>query len=200
MGETDDDVSRLRPQGSEVCMRQVREDETEMSEMREYKFIIPGKPVGKQSARTFTPKRKDGTFVMKHGKPLVVTTTPEKSRNFHAVAVQMAANAGIQLMEYAILEIVICIPCRLKKYKTKADVWLEPKVRPDRDNVKKIIQDSLQGIAYMNDKNTLDGRTVYEFLPPGSQPFTEVTVTETHWHKNVRHDKSLMEGSYVLGE
>ena len=146
-------------------------------------FIVPGRPVGNQSKQSAT--------VMKNGRPITIHYTPNKTRNFHALVTMCALAAQLPKLDYAIVDIAICIPCRVKRYKTRADEWLEPKVRPDRDNVAKIVGDALQGIAYLNDKNIQDGRTYYKYLPPDQQPYTEITIRETDWHHYIHNSEEL---------
>lgn len=140
--------------------------------MKSYTFTIPGPPVGKQETQVFTGRRKDGsTFRM--------GVKPQKSRNYHARVVQFASEAGIELMPFVSLEVVVAMPMTVaKKRKTKPDVWKPPGVRPDCDNVKKIVKDALQGIAYKNDKQVIIEYCCYEWLEPDTQPCTRVTVRE----------------------
>ena len=156
-----------------------------MDNPRVWKFTVPGRPVGNKSTRFFNPKRGDGSPVMKHGQPVMVPTKDKDSRNFHALVVICAQEANLPLLDYAIVDIAICLPCRLKRYKTKPDEWLEPRVRPDTDNVKKTCRDALQNIAYRNDKDVMDCRSYYRFLPPDHQSYTEITIRETHWRKHI---------------
>lgn len=130
-----------------------------------YILIIPGRPVGKQSAQV----TRKGAFI------------PDKSRNFMASVGQYAADAGVEVLDYCRVDIHICLPVRLKVYKTKDDVELEPKVRPDEDNVRKTVKDGLEGIAYVNDKNVVWGECGYHFINHDLMPFTRVIITECHW-------------------
>jgi len=156
--------------------------------MDSWTFIVPGRPVGNE-AKTSATVRKGRSTIRVH-------YTPEKTRNFYALVVMCAKAANLPMLDQVILDVAICIPCRVKKYKTMPDKWIEPRVRPDRDNIIKIIGDALQNILYLNDKDVLDGRTYYRFIPPDAQPYTEVTVRATGWIEHI----SLPEGYKYNGE
>lgn len=135
-----------------------------------YEFTIPGPPVGKQRARVFTPP----------GGKYPIATTPPKTRNYEALIKMCATEAQIPMMDYFKMSIEIFLPMRLKKYKTKPDVWLEPRQRPDRTNIEKSVEDALQGIAIKNDKDILSSESCYRFTKQ-SQPFVRVQITEVDW-------------------
>lgn len=140
--------------------------------MREYKLIIPGKPVGKQETQVFTGRRKDGSTFRQGVKP-------QKTRNFHALVRSEAAKLDIPLMDYARIRVIVALPFTIaRKRKTKPDVWKYPGVRPDTDNVKKIIRDAIQGVVYSNDKNCLFDAGCYRWLLPWEKPYTEVIIQE----------------------
>jgi Holliday junction resolvase RusA-like endonuclease len=93
-----------------------------------------------------------------------------------------AQHAGVELVERVKVDIAICLPMNVKHFKTKPDVYSEPLVRPDRDNVSKSIGDALQGILVRDDKHILDGRSYYVWLRnPNAQPKTIITITEVDW-------------------
>lgn len=140
--------------------------------MKTFTFIIPGRSVGKQETQVFTGKRKDGSAFR-------CGVKPEKSRNFHALVRDTASRADLPMMKYAKLRVVVALPYRVvKARKTMPDVWKAPGVRPDTDNVKKIVKDALQGISYVNDKNCIDDGSHYRWILPWEKPHTEVIITE----------------------
>ena len=143
---------------------------------REYKIIIPGKPVGKQETEVFTNRRRDGSSY-RHG------VKPQKTRDFYDSVYKTArfeaARQGIPLMPYARIRVIVALPFTIaRKRKTKPDMWKYPGVRPDTDNVKKIIRDALQGIIYGNDKNCLFDSGQYRWLLPWAEPYTEIVIQE----------------------
>ena len=83
------------------------------------------------------------------------------------------------MIKYARLRIIVALPYRIAKArKTMPDVWKAPGVRPDTDNVTKIIKDALQGISYTNDKNCIHGEDHYLWLLPWEKPHTIITIRE----------------------
>ena len=139
---------------------------------REYKLIIPGRSVGKQETQVFTGRRKDGSTFRQGVKP-------QKSKNFHALVRDIAARSDIPLLPYARLRIIVALPFTIaRKRKTKPDMWKYPGVRPDTDNVMKIIKDALQGVIYINDKLCIDDGGRYMWLMPWEKPYTEILIRE----------------------
>lgn len=62
-----------------------------------------------------------------------------------------------------------------KRLQQMADKIIRPVKKPDWDNVGKIICDSLNGVAYHDDSQIVDGR-VRKFY--GTEPFVVVTIEE----------------------
>lgn len=153
--------------------------------MKQYRLTIPGDPVGKQRPRVFNPtNRQTGQPMMKGGKPLIIAMTPQKTRNFEATIVQMAQAADVGMMERVKLMVIVCIPYRVKVYKTKADAVLEPGRRPDVDNVFKAVADALEGIAFRNDRHVLEIHGYYMFTKE-RQARTEIIIEEVDWRDYV---------------
>ena len=108
------------------------------------KLVIPGKPLGKQRPR-----------VLKTG----VAYTPKQTVNYEAVV------RSLYIQEYAAEKPFDGpVSMRIKAYyqipksasKRKREDMLHgiilPTVRPDVDNISKIITDALNGVAYLDDK------------------------------------------------
>jgi len=153
--------------------------------MKQYRLTIPGPPVGKQRPRVFNPtNRQTGQPMMKGGKPLIIAMTPQKTRTFEATIVQMADAANVGMMERVKLTVIVCIPYRIKEYKTKADAILEPGQRPDVDNVFKSVADALEGIAFKNDRHVLEIHGYYAFTE-SRQACTKVIIDEVKWEDYV---------------
>lgn len=144
-----------------------------------FSFIVPGMAVGKQRGRTFIPRRKDGSLVMRGKQPLTVTMTPKKTQTYESMVKMCAYQAGVKPVCQCKMRIEIFIPVRVKQFKTKADAIEEPRVRPDVDNVVKIISDALNGVAYKDDKDVLEIAASYRFIRGG--PETRVTIEEVCW-------------------
>lgn len=111
----------------------------------EFKFTIPGKPTGKGRPR-----------FSRYGH----TYTPEQTTNYENL-VKVCFKQAYPRAEPFPQKIELCadikayypIPAstsKIKKQKMKDGIY-KPTVKPDTDNVAKIILDSLNGIAYHDD-------------------------------------------------
>lgn len=133
-------------------------------------FTIPGPPVGKQRARTV---RNNG---------ITRSFTPEKTVNFEALvktsfraenpeAVPAPGPVGM------LCTIIYPIPqswSGRKKAAALAEI-IRPTVKPDGSNVIKAVEDALNGIAWVDDRQIVDERIIKLY---GIQPRTEVTIWE----------------------
>ena len=136
------------------------------------KIRIPGKPTGKQRART-----------LKTG----FSYTPEKTINYENLIKLIYRESGGGYMEgplKAQVKIVFDIPkSTSKKNREKMMAGeLFPTKKPDIDNVQKIIFDALNGIAYKDDTQII---LVEAWKKYGEQPYVEVTLEEV---MNDAHD------------
>jgi Holliday junction resolvase RusA-like endonuclease len=50
-------------------------------------------------------------------------------------------------------------------------------VKPDHDNVSKLLDDALEGILWSNDSRIVDARVLKFFAPAGSEPWIDLLVT-----------------------
>ena len=108
------------------------------------KFIIPGKPMGKQRPR-----------VLKNG----ISYTPKETVNYEVYVKQcyLEEYAGKELLNGPVkikIEAYMPIPKSASKKIQKAMKagQIRPAKKPDWDNIGKIITDALNGIAYDDDK------------------------------------------------
>ena len=111
-------------------------------------IVIPGKPLGKQRPR-----------VLKSG----ITYTPKKTVNYETFVKMMYLEkyAGEKPFEGPVsVEIVALyqIPKSASKKRKEAMKRgaIKPTVRPDVDNISKIITDALNGVAYLDDKQIIE--------------------------------------------
>ena len=134
-------------------------------DLKQWSFIVPGRPVGKQRPR-----------ITRRG----YAYTPAKSREYEELVAAYALEAGVQECAYVHIGIVCRLPCPQRKGKEPVR---EPRKRPDLDNIAKCILDGLQDIAYSNDKDVLGLSIRWQFIPPGedAEPDTEVIVTDVAW-------------------
>lgn len=140
-----------------------------------YEFKIPGEPMGKQRPK-FSRK---GKFVK--------TYTPQKTVNYETYVKQCF------LMEYPdytpfenelIVRINACFPIPKsfsKKKKEQAEMgFITPTKKPDCDNIAKIVLDSLNGLAFIDDKQVvrLFVAKNYDILPRVDVSISELGVDE----------------------
>lgn len=132
----------------------------------EYRFEIPGKPVGKARPRVY------GKHAM----------TPESTVLYENLVKMMALQAmagGRQLSGCLSLEVAIlhAIPKSTPKSKVRDFVTgaVRPRSKPDADNVVKIIADALNGVMYHDDAAIVEiiARKYYY-----GEPHVRVTVLE----------------------
>lgn len=135
-----------------------------------YEFNIPGEPMGKQRPKF----SRQGQFVK--------TYTPQKTVNYETYVKQcfLMKYPQYQPLEGRLIARVTAnfpIPKSFsKKKREQADMGLiSPTKKPDCDNIAKIILDSLNGIAFEDDKQvvTLVVEKVYHEIPS-----VEVVVKE----------------------
>jgi len=127
-------------------------------------LTIPGNPVGKQRARVcrtghaFTPAK------TVNYEALVKQTFAAKYPNF----VPMPGPARITLS-------IFIMPSKETKRKLKKGAKIYPTIKPDISNVLKIIEDTLNGLAYVDDKQIVWIEVVKAYSP---KPRVEVIVGE----------------------
>jgi len=115
------------------------------------KFIIPGEPIGKARPR-----------VVNGGKH---TYTPAKTKNYETLVKELFYYQYGQMLLEGPIEIDIKayfkIPKSTSKKNRKAmlDGVLRPEKKPDIDNVVKAITDSLNDLAYLDDKQIVKAIT-----------------------------------------
>ena len=132
---------------------------------RQWIIRLPVKPVGKQN-----PVPIKGRMYR-----------AKKSDYFMSIVKVYAESVGVEMVEHCIIDVFSCYPVGLHKYKTKADVELEPKVRPDEDNVRKGIKDALHGILYTNDKCVHWGVNGNLYIDYGEMPQVIIVISECDW-------------------
>lgn len=117
-------------------------------------FFIPGKPTGKGRPRvcrnvTYTPKE------TKDYETLVRTCYKQKYSNKEPIP----AKTPVEVEIYAYFKIPKSMP--KKQVKLIENNELFPTVKPDGDNISKIILDALNGVAYYDDNQVTD-LTIYK--------------------------------------
>ena len=135
------------------------------------RFTIPGKPCGKGRPR-FAQR---GRFVK--------TYTPEQTVNYENLVIleyQRSAK-NFRFEDNAALRVNITAYYPIPKSvsaKKRADMIagaIRPTTKPDWDNIGKIVCDALNGIAYRDDSQIVDGRTIKFYA---ENPRVEVEMYE----------------------
>lgn len=130
-------------------------------------FEIQGEPMGKQRPKF----SRAGKFVR--------TYTPAKTVNYEQWVKLCYKQAGGEHLGTGPIEIVVEVNYKIpksfskKKRQQALDRIIVPTVKPDCDNVLKIICDSLNGIAYEDDKQIVHAN-VWKFY--AEQPSVNVRV------------------------
>ena len=133
------------------------------------KFWIPGKPQGKARARTVNNGGRVHSF------------TPEKTvlyENLIKLCFEQAKPKDWQPLQGWVemtIRAVFPVP---KSYSKKMRKWClegceKPTVKPDTDNLAKVICDALNGLAYADDKQIIKLTITKEY---GEEPGVEVTL------------------------
>lgn len=106
-------------------------------------FEIIGKPQGKARARTYYNAKLNR----------IMTFTPDKTVNYEN---WIKLNFFNNYPNHIIIEkpLQVKIICYFKK--NKSNKMIEPIIKPDLDNIAKIILDSLNNVAYKDDKQVIN--------------------------------------------
>lgn len=111
-------------------------------------FEVPGKPQGKARARTvFNPKMKRS-----------ISYTPQETVNYEnliKILFLQKRPVGFSMMQMPVSVIITAV-----YRKAKANKMILPMLKPDADNICKCVLDSLNGIAYSDDKQVVDVRVI----------------------------------------
>jgi Holliday junction resolvase RusA-like endonuclease len=119
-------------------------------------FWISGKPQGKERPR-FT--RQGHTYTPKKTRSYENTVITTFLRNFRKNGVKFPTFDGDKQVSVELIAYYE-IPKSWSKKKRAAAIegMLRPTVKPDTDNIAKIVLDSLNGLAYADDKQVVDCR------------------------------------------
>jgi len=114
-------------------------------------FVVTGVPKGKERPRVIR---------LQDGRPHAYTPTATKQREQRIAKAYLANANGYRFKDKPIklmLEFFYPIPTSwTKKEKAKAIAGMKtPNVKPDLDNVSKLVMDALNGVAYDDDKQII---------------------------------------------
>lgn len=145
-----------------------------MSQTDKITFTVPGKPFGKQRPRH---SRNGNTYI------------PDETRVHEQIvaAEYVSAHGSFRFPDgaYIVMRIYAYygIPKSTSKNK-RADMLsgrIRPTVKPDCDNIEKLIADALNRVAYSDDRYIVD-TMVRKFY--SDRPRTEVVLEEWRYNKN----------------
>lgn len=145
-------------------------------------FAIPGQPMAKGRHRTRIQTGEDGRAIAR-------TYTPAATANYEnlvKVCCQQALNELDQpwnINGQFKLEIVAYFD-RPKSRPREWSVLVDDQailhtVKPDADNILKIIADGLNGIAWKDDSSVSQVRVIKCYTKAGAAPHVQVTITDT---------------------
>jgi Holliday junction resolvase RusA-like endonuclease len=139
-------------------------------------FTVPGKPTGKGR-----PRFRSGTT--KAGKKFVQTYTPDSTSSYEDLVrwyyKQAATAKGIEMFDGCICVDIYAahpIPATTSQKQRRLMIAQPAPVKPDKDNIEKIIYDALNKIAWPDDNRVTDGS--YKKRYADGQPFVNVTISE----------------------
>lgn len=139
-------------------------------------FTVPGKPFGKERPKVATRKANDGRVFSKAYTPkkTVIYENQVKTEYHNQVGdfkFPDGAELDVRIMAY--YEIPKSTSKKRREMMLKRE--LRPTKKPDFDNVAKVICDSLNGIAYHDDNQIVDGmfRKFYS-----DRPRIDVTIMQ----------------------
>lgn len=136
-------------------------------------FFVPGKPTGKQRPK-FNKKTKN-TYTPKETRDyetLVKTCYKQKYGNKEPIP----AKTPVEVEIYAYFKIPKSMP--KKQVKLIENNELFPTVKPDADNISKIILDALNGLAYYDDNQVVTLRIDKCYAKDESQVGVYVKIDE----------------------
>ena len=152
------------------------EAQEENNDMKQIRFSIPGKPFGKQRPRVV------------HRGSYSKAYTPEETVNYENLVKLMYSKAakGRMFPKDAMLDVRIIayydIPKSVSKKKRKEmlEHRIRPTMKPDFDNIGKIICDSLNLVAYHDDSAIVDAqvRKFYSEKPRVDVLIKQITTGE----------------------
>lgn len=123
--------------------------------MRHISFTIPSNPVGKGRARSTASG---------------IHYTPAKTRNYEAFVKMLAVEAMLgdpPLTGACSVDIYVDVAIPQSASKKKRDLMLRgfirPTKKPDNDNIEKAINDSMNGIVFVDDVQIVENHTIKKY-------------------------------------
>jgi Holliday junction resolvase RusA-like endonuclease len=148
------------------------------------RFIVPGQPQTKGSAKAFVPKSWAATAVAAGRAPrAVVTNDNPKAKAWQQLIAEHAtkALADSKLQPFAagavVLDVWFYLP-RPQKFLTKkyAGVDVPHTTKPDADKLLRCLKDALSGVVYHDDAAVIDAYVHKRYCALGELPRAEITI------------------------
>lgn len=121
-------------------------------------FFVPGEPRGKARARSTVMTRRDGSVVMgKNGRPVVRHYTPDKTvQGERGIATWFRDAHTGPMMECPVILLIEVMHVPTQTWPTwkrsmVADQSMLPVTKPDGDNIRKLVKDALNKVAWRDD-------------------------------------------------
>ncbi len=120
-----------------------------------FKFVVHGRPRGKERARTYYDERTDK----------MRTVTPTKTRDYEDEIAWAYKQCGGRKLKGAVkvtIYAVFTVPANTRKADQIAMLAgdIPPQKTPDNDNIEKVVFDALNGVAYDDDRQIVENTTV----------------------------------------
>lgn len=112
--------------------------------MEQIVFEVPGTPTGKARARTFYSQ----------ASKKIRSITPKETASYENLV--KLCFLQYRPAGFSIIQDPVRVKILSHFRKAKSNRMIMPMVKPDADNICKIILDSLNGIAYLDDKQVID--------------------------------------------
>lgn len=147
--------------------------------IKQIRFIVPGEPFGKERpkfarvgsyTKTYTPKR-----TVQHEKEIATI--------FKEVAKGQMFKKNMPLDIRIVAYYPIPKSTSKKKRKEMLEYRIRPVVKPDLDNVAKLVYDALNGVAWHDDNSIVDTQ-VRKFYSDNPRVDVSIRVVETDMIKN----------------
>lgn len=142
------------------------------------KITIPLEPYGKKSPETRIIFPKD-----KRKKPFAVIYTRAETRNYEAAVKKYALAAMGHLQPFegplsVLMDAIYPVPSSWSDAKANRALSgvIRPVVKPDWDNISKVVGDAFNGVVWIDDSHVVDGRVRKWY---GRSPAIIVTVRAT---------------------
>jgi Holliday junction resolvase RusA-like endonuclease len=125
------------------------------------RFTVFGTPQGQGSKTPWLPRRKDGSFVMKNGRPIIATMDSNKNLKSWRQELSKEAMAAVQEHDCPIprnVAVAVVVGFYFAKPKSTKKSVDKKVTKPDVDKLLRAALDGMTGIIYHDDSQVTDAR------------------------------------------